>query len=64
MGDRSDFVESEIQVDDVQANKTVSTRRISRRGVVKVKKRNKNKSKTSDSTWICQICDKEFSGKL
>lgn len=52
-------------MDDVQTNKGVSTRKMNKRGDVKVKKRNKDKSKTNtNSPWICQICDKEFSGEL
>ncbi|XP_037043009.1 zinc finger protein 2 homolog [Bradysia coprophila] len=41
-----------------QDNKNVSTRK--KRGNMKVKKRSKEKSEGS-SSWVCQICDKEFS---
>lgn len=55
-----DFDVSESQeLDNVQDNKTITTRN---KINVKVKKRSKDKSKNV-SPWTCEICDKEFSGK-
>lgn len=58
----SDFVESKsVATDDDLDDKRVSTRK--KRVDVKNKKRSKEKS-NANSPWICQICDKKFSGEL
>lgn len=58
----SDFVESKsVATDDDLDDKRVSTRK--KRVDVKSKKRSKEKLNTN-SPWICQICDKKFSGEL